>query len=1557
MMRRPLAALLLLAALAAGASDARAADLYVVVNGTTASGEPTPIGVRTTRDGQVLVRAWRILHPEALREAGLALDRGETLDFLDPQAAGRTPRQDALLRAAGLRPALISTPVPVPANALKEVELRLGKPGLYLVAVTQGARSAYVTALISDLGLLVKRDAGHLLAWAVHRTTGRPWPGAAVLVEGGGITWEGVTDADGLVLFAGRVPPTAAVRARAGEHLVLGRTQAWPSPDQGLRVYLHTHQPAYRPGERVEVRGIVRSVDGGVLALDPEVHEVGVRLLAPGEKLMGEAVAPVSAGMGTFAAGFDLPENAPTGDWAIVADVASREYEAPLVVAAYRKPSFEVVVSGKASRVLVGAPTRFDVEAAFYDGGRLANAAVTWQLLYQRVDRALFPADELVKLFFGSEREAYRPTTLATGQGTLDAQGRLAVPVAAPDGVASGWISLQATVQGPGRTAVVGTGRIAVSASPLVVDLRTDRHLYGPEDVARVRIRAERADGTPAASRAGVVTVALAPEPAPGESPEETWLHTLPFETDTGGEAVIDAPLGAAGRYTVQATLPRADDDPPGAPVFARVHVWAAGERATPGPVGSTLEVIADRDHYAVGDTARLLVLPAGGARPVLATVERDGLLDRRVLLPGEAPPLFDLALGEIHVPNVFVTFSSVDHGRLYTTTRVIRIPPRSRLLTTDVRPDAAEIRPGAASGVTIHVADADGRPVAGAEVDVAVVDEALFALHADPTAPMEAFFHPPRRNAVSTEALLAWQSVGWSKEPVAEGKSGGRPAASPSTPAESAPPGTREPADGADDAPPAPEPSPEMEEEVLDEADEDVEAGFTSGGGGRSRSVAKKLRVRRQAERVREDFRSAVFWEPALVTGADGRVRIDAVPYGDALTRWRITAHGLDASTRVGTGTANVRTKLDVAASVTLPRFLRAGDRASVPLVLRNLTGEDLDAEWKLEAGATSGGWIRSGTVDLGAHAVSVLEQAFQSHRPETVTFLASLATTAGGDAERRELPVLPRGIPKVVGRTLFARAGEATLELQIPENAEPGSTTCRISLEPGYVQALASALPYLLEYPYGCTEQTLSRFVPLVSAHEALTALNRPSAKHAGDLDAMIEAGVQRLLALRHPDGGFGWWERDATDPGMTALVVRGLSRLLAARPGHEAAQQLRDGAAAALAKLVQEGAPGLDVATRASVVLALASAGRLGDAVLLPGDSAAWRGLPPLPRALLLRAAVAEGRVDLVAVVRGLLDDEAHREDDRLWWSASADANPTRWQDDAIATTAEVLHALLEAGVRPEVLEGGARWLLEARVGGDRWRSTRDTASAVEFLAAYVRATGDLGAGRELVLSLGSEIVWQGRITADTAPDGVVTYDVPAGALTPGKTLRLTLACPAGSASAGVALRFHETGPAIAASEAGFRVARRFYRLQPQEQDGRVTYECTPVTETLPSGTVVECEVVLETDRPREYVMITSPHAGGFEPARETGFDVPGRTPATEARKDARDDRTMFFVARLPAGTHTFRHTLRATHAGSFTALPAMAELMYFPDVRGNSNGELWQITATGPVGEER
>jgi uncharacterized protein YfaS (alpha-2-macroglobulin family) len=112
-----------------------------------------------------------------------------------------------------------------------------------------------------------------------------------------------------------------------------------------------------------------------------------------------------------------------------------------------------------------------------------------------------------------------------------------------------------------------------------------------------------------------------------------------------------------------------------------------------------------------------------------------------------------------------------------------------------------------------------------------------------------------------------------------------------------------------------------------------------------------------------------------------------------------------------------------------------------------------------------------------------------------------------------------------------------------------------------------MLDALPYLIDYPYGCTEQTMSRFLPAVITAKTLrdlglkpeTAMNKifggieqstaaathPKGKHdLRELDAMTKQGLERLYNFQHSDGGWGWWKDGESDHFMTAYVVWGMT-----------------------------------------------------------------------------------------------------------------------------------------------------------------------------------------------------------------------------------------------------------------------------------------------------------------------------------------------------------------------------------------------------------------------------
>ena len=94
----------------------------------------------------------------------------------------------------------------------------------------------------------------------------------------------------------------------------------------------------------------------------------------------------------------------------------------------------------------------------------------------------------------------------------------------------------------------------------------------------------------------------------------------IAFYTEKLGFSVTaDVPFGENGRYAMSVAMPRLENEPAGPPAHAVTHVWVAGDRADVGFSGDRLEVIADKDEYAIGDKARFLVLAPVGSSPSAA--------------------------------------------------------------------------------------------------------------------------------------------------------------------------------------------------------------------------------------------------------------------------------------------------------------------------------------------------------------------------------------------------------------------------------------------------------------------------------------------------------------------------------------------------------------------------------------------------------------------------------------------------------------------------------------------------------------------------------------------------------------------------------------------------------------------------------------------------------------------------------------------------------------------------------------------------------------------------
>ena len=116
--------------------------------------------------------------------------------------------------------------------------------------------------------------------------------------------------------------------------------------------------------------------------------------------------------------------------------------------------------------------------------------------------------------------------------------------------------------------------------------------------------------------------------------------------------------------------------------------------------------------------------------------------------------------------------------------------------------------------------------------------------------------------------------------------------------------------------------------------------------------------------------------------------------------------------------------------------------------------------------------------------------------------------------------------------------------LEFNIPSKVNIKTAKLSFSAAPSLAGTILKALDDLTGYPYGCVEQTMSRFLPTIIVANTFKEINAPlNSSTIKELPKMVNAGLKRLYNFQHPDGGWGWWTNDQTHPYMTAYVIYGM------------------------------------------------------------------------------------------------------------------------------------------------------------------------------------------------------------------------------------------------------------------------------------------------------------------------------------------------------------------------------------------------------------------------------
>src|SRR4030095_7292515 len=499
------------------------------------------------------------------------------------------------------------------------------------------------------------------------------------------------------------------------------------------------------------------------------------------------------------------------------------------------------------------------------------------------------------------------------------------------------------------------------------------------------------------------------------------------------------------------------------------------------------------------------------------------------------------------------------------------------------------------------------------------------------------------------------------------------------------------------------------------------------------------------------------------------------------------------------------------------------------------------------------------------------------------------------------------------------------------------------RIEASPSVAGTLFGALDYLTAYPYGCTEQTMSSFLPNVIVAQALKDIKSTSIRGTNDLGTKVQRGMDRLYGFQHGDGGCGWWKDDKTDAFMTAYVIDGLT--LASRAGYAVERSRINNGRQKLMQMLGSGKSddgvAIDPDTRAYMIYALGQSGTLDSSII--NDLFAKRNeLQGYGRALLALALKQHRDDNRARQVAGEIEQAARTNEYDAHWESKHTSHGYQVENDTEATALS-LRALTRINPQSGLLSKAARWLVGNRRNGYYWESTRQTAFAIFGLIDYVKVSKELSPDYSVQVYLNGEQVISKQITAADVTSAQAFLIERKGTQLGGSNQIRVVKSGKGALYLSTSLSYFTRDEEIQAQASpNLSLTREYLRLRGVESGEQARWEIQPLSGELRSGDLIVSRLHVKGSRAR-YMMIEDPIPAGCEEVeRISGLNLSYIEGAGShswsdwySSREFRDQKTALFMDYFD-GDATFQVALRVQVPGEFRVAPARAELMYQPTV---------------------
>lgn len=768
------------------------------------------------------------------------------------------------------------------------------------------------------------------------------------------------------------------------------------------------------------------------------------------------------------------------------------------------------------------------------------------------------------------------------------------------------------------------------------------------------------------------------------------------------------------------------------------------------------------------------------------------------------------------------------------------------------------------------------------------------------------------------------------------------------------------------------------------------------------------------EAVQIRSNFSETAFFQPNLVNNENGSIDIKfEVP--DSVTSWSLWLQGFTKDFMALTSNKQVQTVKDLLIRPYLPRFLREGDNAELRFVLNNTSNSEINGTINIDL--LEEDQKADASKRFGAKLAQLKNVPFKIKANGSFTHKISLQTPAGlgslvvkavaqgknqSDGELRVLPILP-------GRFHLAQSKFVTLkdkdqrvlefkDLSSGKDKSLINEKLVVQIDAQLFYSVLTALPYLVNYPYECVEQTLNRFIStgimssLFNKYPSVEKMAREMSQRKTQTERFDEPDPNRRMSLEETPwlvqskggsanaddlinvldsrvakksredsltklekaqtslGGFPWFPGGPPSPYMTLYVVYGFSKAMefgvdVPKPMiQKAFSYLHKHYIDEIVRSCMSHDSCWELITFLNYTLSNFPDESWGGNVFTASERQTmlnfsfkhWKLHSPYLKGYLALTLYRFKRPeDSKLVWDSVMDSAKYSQDEGTHWAR--EDRSWLWYNDTIETHAFALRTLMELGSDNTKRDGLVQWLfLNKKL--NHWQSTRATSEVIYSLAHYLTKTEQMGSREAVTVKIGKEKPVEMEFTPDkyTGKKNQIVYegDKVNAGLMPISVQKSTPGFMFASAN------WQFSTEELPKEDVGdfLNVSRKFF-LREKGKKGAVL---KPLSEgaKIQVGDEVEVHLSLRSKHPVGYVHLRDPRGAGFEPVDNVSQHK--WQLGIYWYEEIRDSGTNFFFEQLPQGEYNFKYRIRASTAGEFKVSPATVQPMYAPEFAAYSSG---------------